>query len=169
MENSLEQPYLQIFRELLPSPSEEKSVVVPLGQELSEHIKAYCTNQNITPFILFQALTHVLLYRYTGQQDLIIGSAFAGRDSVHLEKQPGNFANILPVRARIEGPESFKAFLGRLRSDIFDIYKHQSYPFSQLLKDLNLSFDNSHSPILILQLASRISKIKRTPIRIPVV
>ncbi len=110
-------------------------------------LNRYCNERSITPFIFFQVLVKTLLYRYTGQKDLIIGTVFAGRESVAMEKQVGSFANILPVRTKLNPEDSFRQLVQKVRQQIFEIYTHQFYPFTQIIKDLELPFDQSHSPL----------------------
>lgn len=123
------------------------SIVRTLEGQVVETLKNYCKNSGITPFIFFQVLVKTLLYRYTGQKDLLIGTVFAGRESIMMEKQVGTFANILPVRTRINPSGSFNQLIHQVKEQVFEIYTHQFYPFSQILKDLALPFDQSHSPL----------------------
>lgn len=90
---------------------------------------------------------NVLLYKYTAEKDIIIGSPVTGRDHFEFEDQIGFYLNILPLRNQVNPEENFKTFLGRIIKDTLEAYKHQSYPFDRLIEDLGVKYDMSRSPL----------------------
>jgi len=98
-------------------------------------------------FMLLVAGVSVLFYRHTAQTDLIIGTAVAGREQMDLENQIGFYVNLLPMRTRTQGTDSFRQVLQQAQHTIVELQTHQAYPFDCLLEDLNLDKDLSHFPL----------------------
>jgi non-ribosomal peptide synthetase component F len=94
------------------------------------------------------AVVKVLLYRWTGQRDILVGFPIAGRDHPDLEDQIGFYVNTLPLRDRIGEGDSFLALLERVRTAATEAYEHQAYPFDLLVDELQVPRDVSRSPML---------------------
>ncbi|UCH98247.1 MAG: amino acid adenylation domain-containing protein, partial [Candidatus Aminicenantes bacterium] len=103
--------------------------------------------QGTSLFILLLATVKALLYRYTGQEDLVIGSPISGRQHRDLEEQIGFYVNTLALRTVFEGRDSFEVLLGKVKETSLAAYDHELYPFDQLVDDLELARDTSHSPL----------------------
>lgn len=93
------------------------------------------------------ATVKVLLYRYTSQSDIIIGSPIAGREHADLDNQIGIYVNTLALRTQFEGEDSFKELLTNVKKVTCDAYEHQSYPFDELVEQLPLHRDRSRNPL----------------------
>ena len=89
----------------------------------------------------------VLLYRYTGQEDLIVGSPIANRHRQELERLIGFFVNTLAMRTDLSGNPTFKEVLKRVRETALDAYANQDLPFEYLVEQLQPNRDLSHSPL----------------------
>jgi tyrocidine synthetase-3 len=117
---------------------------------------------NATLFMGVTALVNILLYRYSGQSDLIIGTPIAGREHPDLEDQIGYYLNTLALRNEIRGTDSFIQVISRIRETTLAAFAHQSYPFDLLVEELGLGSDLSRSPlfdvVVILQNISINSK-----------
>jgi amino acid adenylation domain-containing protein len=100
-----------------------------------------------TPFMTLLALVKALLHRYTGQEEIVIGSPVAGRERVEWEEAVGFFVNTLALRDRVTRRESFAVLLARVRATCLEAYAHQSYPFDRLVDDLRLERDLSRNPL----------------------
>ena len=109
-------------------------------QKLSRHCEA-------SLFMTLTALVRVLLYRYTGQEDLILGVPVAGRQHPDLESQVGLYVNTLALREQLRPAEPFITFLDRIKRSTAEAYDHQLYPFDQLVDELKLERDMSHAPL----------------------
>jgi amino acid adenylation domain-containing protein len=118
-----------------------------LEPELSAGIHTLCGDTGATLFMVLLAAAHVLLYRYTGQEDIIIGSPIAGRNHPDLEEQIGLYINMLALRSRVIGGQGFKAFLEQVKQTATGAYEHQAYPFDRLVDDLDLERDTSRHPL----------------------
>ncbi|GGE47137.1 non-ribosomal peptide synthase protein (TIGR01720 family)/amino acid adenylation domain-containing protein [Pedobacter psychrotolerans] len=98
-------------------------------------------------YMTIMAVVNTLLYRYTAQEDIIIGSPIAGRYDSELEDQIGFYVNTLAIRTRFNGAASFDQLLKTLKADMLDAYEHQIYPFDSLVEELHLIRDTSRSPL----------------------
>jgi len=103
--------------------------------------------QNSTLFMLLLAAVKTLLYRYTGQQDITVGSPVAGRDHADLQGQIGFFVNTLAMRTQLNGQQSFEQTLQQVRQTTLQAYKHQAYPFDELVQSLDLKRDTARHPL----------------------
>ena len=93
------------------------------------------------------AAFQTLLYRYSGQEDLSVGSAIAGRSRTQTERLIGLFANILVLRTDLSGRPTFRELLARVRDVTFEAYAHQELPFEKLVEELKPERDLSRNPL----------------------
>ena len=91
------------------------------------------------------AAWNILMYRYSGQSEILIGTPISGRAHQELENQIGCFVNTLVLRNHVDGDESFAAFYDRLRENTLSCYAHQSYPFDRLVEELDIFGDKNFS------------------------
>ncbi|MFI0480794.1 amino acid adenylation domain-containing protein [Actinomadura sp. 9N215] len=108
-----------------------------------------------TPFMVLQAAFAVLLWRWSGQEDLVIGYPIAGRPHPDLEGLIGFFANTLPLRADLGDRPAFTELLGRVRDDCADAYEHQEVPFDQIVRELHPDRSAGQVPLIQVMLALR--------------
>ncbi len=118
-----------------------------LPEELSGSFQAMLSDQGSTLFMGLVALVKTLLYRYTGQSDLIIGTPVAGRDHPDLEDQIGYYLNTLGLRTRFSGSEDYLSLLSQVKQVSLDGFAHQVYPFDYLIEELGLGGDPSRAPL----------------------
>ncbi|MBF0229003.1 MAG: amino acid adenylation domain-containing protein [Desulfamplus sp.] len=117
-----------------------------------EEFTRFCNQNRISLFTGLTAILKVLLFRYTGQQDIIIGSPVAGRDHTDLEEQIGFFVNTVALRDRLEPDMQFTALLKDAAQTITNAFDHQIYPFDRLVEELNVLRDVGRSPIFDVML-----------------
>ncbi|MFA0960204.1 amino acid adenylation domain-containing protein [Roseivirga sp. BDSF3-8] len=126
-----------------------------IGEDDNRAINSFVAEQQGTLFMYLLSSLNVLLHRYTGQDDIIIGSPVAGRGHNELEHQIGFYVNTLPLRTGLDSRDTFPAFFNKVKEDVIEAYGHQEYPFDRLVEDLNLQRDTSRNAIfdvlLILQ------------------
>ena len=118
-----------------------------LPVDLSRTLKTLARDNNSTPFMLFLAAFNVLLSRYSGEQDVVIGTPVAGRDRRELENLIGFFLNTLVVRTEIKPDEAFTGLLARTRKDNLQLREYQELPFERLVEELQPERDMSVSPV----------------------
>ncbi|MBD2120848.1 non-ribosomal peptide synthetase [Trichocoleus sp. FACHB-262] len=120
---------------------------VELPQSLAEALNALSQNAGTTLFMTLLAAFQTLLYRYTGQTDIAIGSPIANRNRSELESLIGFFANSLVLRGDLSGNPNFVEILERSRQMTLAAYAHQDVPFEKLVEELHPVRNPSHNPL----------------------
>ncbi|MBW4493514.1 MAG: amino acid adenylation domain-containing protein [Oscillatoria princeps RMCB-10] len=118
-----------------------------LSEKLSESVKALSRESGATLFMTLLAAFGTLLYRHTGQEDIIIGSPSAGRNRAEIEPLIGFFINTLVLRTNLGGNPSFRELLGRVRPVALGAFAHQDMPFEKLVEELQPQRDLSRTPL----------------------
>ena len=118
-----------------------------LTPELSAAVERLGQLQGTTPFMTLLAVFAVLLCRYTGQEDLWVGTPVANRSRTELEGLIGMFVNTLVLRTRLDGEPTFAEALERVRETVLSAYAHQDVPFEKLVERLAPARDLSRSPL----------------------
>lgn len=118
-----------------------------ISPKVTREIKEITQKQGGSLFMGIVAALKVLLYKYTSEKDITIGTPVHGRDRTELENQIGFYLNILPLRNQVIPDETFEEFFNRIKQTTLEAYKYQAYPFDRLVQDLNVSYDMSRSPI----------------------
>lgn len=121
---------------------------LPLSATTIHAIRNLCRQEHVTPFMFFLGVFKVLLLRYTGQQDLAIGSPIANRNWFEVEPLIGTFVNTVVLRTLVEGNPTFKNFLGTIRDVSLDAFNHQDLPFEKLIEELQPKRDLSRAPLV---------------------
>ena len=123
------------------------SIPFEIEVELAEQLKALSRGHGTTLFMTLLAVFNVLLFRYSGQEDIVIGSPIANRRRPELEQLIGFFVNTLALRTSLQGAPSFVEVLSRVRQTALSAYEHQDLPFERVVEALNLERDLSHAPL----------------------
>jgi amino acid adenylation domain-containing protein/FkbM family methyltransferase len=123
------------------------SLFFGISSELTDRIKQVGLEQDATLYVTLLAAFQVLLYRYTGQTDFVVGSPTSGRSRMEAAQIVGYFVNPLVMRAGVSGAESFNRILSRARQTVIDALDHENYPFPLLVKQLQPERDASRSPV----------------------
>ncbi|WP_163871146.1 condensation domain-containing protein, partial [Myxococcus eversor] len=132
-----------------PAVQTYRGAVVPiaLSRELTQAVKALAQREGATPFMVLLASFQTLLSRYSGQDDISVGSPVANRNRSETEGLIGFFVNTLVLRARIGSRQSFRELLSQVRTSTLAAYEHQDVPFEKLVEELQPQRDLSRSPL----------------------
>jgi amino acid adenylation domain-containing protein len=118
-----------------------------LDAELTRRLKALAQAEGVTPFMLLLASFQLLLSRYSGQDQIVVGSPTAGRGNGHDADVVGYFVNPIVLKADLSDEPSVRAFLQQVRQTVLRAFEHQSYPFPLLVERLQPARDASYSPL----------------------
>jgi amino acid adenylation domain-containing protein len=118
-----------------------------LSQTLTEALKTLSQREGVTLFMTLLAAFKTLLYHYSGQEEINIGSPIANRNQSEIEGLIGFFVNTLVLRTNLSGNPSFRDVLGRIREVALGAYTHQDLPFEKLVAELQPERSLGHSPL----------------------
>ncbi|MBN3897507.1 MAG: amino acid adenylation domain-containing protein [Nostoc sp. NOS(2021)] len=120
---------------------------IELSKTLSEQLKAIARQEGVTQYMLLLAAFQTFLYRYTGQDDILVGSPVANRNHNEIKGLIGFFVNTLVLRTSLSGNPSFQQLLNRVRKVALEAYTHQDIPFDQLVRALQPERNVSYTPV----------------------
>ncbi|WP_343859369.1 condensation domain-containing protein, partial [Fulvivirga kasyanovii] len=134
-----------------------------LGKETTRRLNEISKANGASLFMTLLAAAKTLLYHYTGQQDIVLGTVIAGRNHQSLESQIGFFINTLPLRTKFEEHVSFKDLLQLVKEVTLGAYEHQVYSFDELVAELGIDHHANRTPLfdvmLVLQNNSMVDEI----------
>lgn len=119
-----------------------------LSNTLTEAIGKFSRQLGVTPFITLLAGFELLLHRYSGQDDFVLGTLVGGRTRPEVEELLGMFANTLPLRVRLDGIATVADHIARVRQVAVGAYAHQDMPFDRLVAALNPDRNASYAPVV---------------------
>ncbi|MEH2375571.1 condensation domain-containing protein [Nostoc sp.] len=124
-----------------------KKQFLAFPKALSEAVKELNQREGVTQFMTLIAVFKTLLYCYTNQQEILVGSPVAGRTRAETQGLIGFFINTLVLRTNLSGNPSFRALLARVREVALGAYAHQELPFEKLVEELHPERDLSYNPL----------------------
>ncbi|MED2945319.1 amino acid adenylation domain-containing protein [Bacillus swezeyi] len=155
-----EEYWLNVFRDDIPvlnmptdyprpqmQSYEGDRLIFAIGRELTEKLKRIANENGATMYMLLLAGYTTLLSKYTGQEDVIVGSPIAGRSRADLENTIGMFVNTLAMRNYPKGGRTFIEYLKEVKDNTLNAYEHQDYPFDELVEKLDLERDISRNAL----------------------
>jgi amino acid adenylation domain-containing protein len=123
---------------LTPPTSAGVNLPVRLSAELAEGLKALGRAEGVTLYMTLLAAFQTLLHRYSGQDDIVVGSPIANRNTREVEGLIGYFINVLALRTDVSGNPTFRELLGRVRRVALGAYANQDIPVEKLIGELHL-------------------------------
>jgi amino acid adenylation domain-containing protein len=114
---------------------------------LIEALKEFGKREGVTPYMLLLAVFQVLLYRYSGQDDIITGGATNTRTRPEFEPLMGYFLNAVVLRSHVEAQLTFREFLGRVKSTVLGAMAHSEIPFDEIVRELAPRRDSARHPL----------------------
>jgi amino acid adenylation domain-containing protein len=124
-----------------------------LSPAISEKVNALSKSGGFTPYMILLAAFQTLLHRYTGQEDIVVGSPVAGRARGCLEKVVGLFVNMLVLRTKVDGNPEFFELLHRTQATVLEALANQELPFEKLVEELQPERSASYSPLIQVMFA----------------
>jgi len=169
--------WLKVFSEEIPLlnlPGQKKrpsikttngrTLVTYMSRETTQALKKFCAEREGSLFMGLITMANVVFYKYTLQNEFVIGSPVAGRDHVNLEDQIGFYVNTIALRNDITETDNLETLFSRVRQRVFSAYEHQQYPFDRLVEELELKRDPGRSPVfdvmLLLQNMTGIGRVE---------
>ncbi len=159
-----------------PSTQQEEKTEASfaLSTNLSEQLKTLSRQEGTTLFMTLLAAFQTLLYRYTNQDDIVVGTDVANRNRAETEPLIGFFVNLLVLRTKLSGNPSFRELLGQVREVTLGAYAHQDLPFAKLVEVVRPDRKSSHTPLfqvlVVLQNAPipalELSNLTLTPLEV---
>ena len=139
LQTDFTRPNLQAF--------EGSKVYENLDLNLAEEIYSLAKKLDVSAYMLLLCVYYVLLYKYSMQEDIVVGTPAAARNKEELLDMLGMFVNTLPLKNHIEPNISFEEFLDNVKVKCLKAFEYQDYPFDELVNSLNLPRDTSRSPL----------------------
>ncbi|ASC71036.1 Non-ribosomal peptide synthetase [Halomicronema hongdechloris C2206] len=132
-----------------------QGAVIPfeLSASLSDRLRSLSNQEGVTLFMTLLVAFQALLYRYTGQEDICVGSPIANRNQSEIQKLIGFFANTLVLRTHLSGNPNLLELLNRVREVCVGAYAHADIPFEQLVEELQPERNLSHMPLFQVMFA----------------
>jgi amino acid adenylation domain-containing protein len=124
-----------------------KTYTFTVPRALSDSLRDFSRREEVTLFMTLLAAFNVLLSRYTGQKDIVVGSAIANRNQKEIENLIGFFVNTLALRTDLSGDPGFRQLLRRVRDVTIGAYNHQNLPFEKLVEMIQPERNLGYSPI----------------------
>lgn len=136
-----------------------------ISPTLTQALEAFSQQSGASLFMTLLAAFQTLLYRYTGQEDIAIGSPIANRHRSELEGLIGFFVNSLVMRTDLSGNPTFRDLLERVRDVALEAYMHQDLPFEKLVEELDPERDLGRNPLF--QVALALQNAPMQPLELP--
>ena len=133
--------------------------------ELTSKLYQLSRQEGTTLFMTLLAGFQLLLYRYTGQEELLVGTVIANRNRVEIEGLIGFFVNTLVMKGNLTGNPTFRELLGRVKASAIDAYDHQDLPFERLVEELQPERNLNQNPLF--QVAFALQNAPRQELKLP--
>jgi amino acid adenylation domain-containing protein len=127
--------------------SKGANMIKPLPDGFYNRLHQWCKEEDVTLYMMTLAAYAILLYRYTGQTDMIIGSPVANRSREEIERNVGFFVNTLPIRVNLNGTSTFRETVKQIKQLSLEAQEHQDFPLDKLIELLPIERDMSHNPL----------------------
>ncbi|MCI9039033.1 MAG: amino acid adenylation domain-containing protein [Clostridia bacterium] len=118
-----------------------------LNTNMYQQIMQFAKENTVTPYMILLSAYYILLSKYSGQEDIIVGTPIIGRNKEELSSMLGMFVNSLPFRRTVDTKSSFLDFTTQLKDYCLACFEHQDFPFNELVSALNLKRDISRNPL----------------------
>jgi amino acid adenylation domain-containing protein len=141
------------------------SVAFHIPEKLAQQVVLLGRREGTTLFMSLLSAFYVFLYRYTGQEDLVVGAPIANRNRREVEDLIGFFVNSLVMRTQLSSELTFRDLLAKVREVSLEAFAHQDVPFEKLVEELQPERNLSHSPFfqVVFHLQNALTEELRLP------
>jgi amino acid adenylation domain-containing protein len=136
-----------------------------LGADLAEAVRELSASSRVSPYMLLLAAFGTLLYRASGQDDILMGGPMANRERAGLEHLIGFFANTVVVRVRLDGNPTFNELLARVRDSVLASYEHQEVPLELVVEAVRPERDPGVHPLFQVNFRVRVGDAPQLDLR----
>ncbi len=143
---------------------EGDSIDLELNEDLTQGLKRIAKETGSTLYMVMLSAFNILLSKYTGQEDIVIGSPIAGRPHADLENIIGMFVNTLAMRNYPEQNKTIVKLIREVKENSLKVYENQDYQFEELVEKLNITRDVSRNPLFDMVFAMQ--NIEQTEVRL---
>ena len=126
---------------------EGSKIYKTIPSNISNKLQDLAKKLGVSNYMLLLSTYYILLFKYSGQEDIVVGTPVIGRDKEELLNTLGMFVNYLPLNNHLESSMSFMDFLDNIKNNCINSFNHQSYPFDDLVTNLNVTRDISRNPL----------------------
>src|SRR6266498_2223177 len=138
------------YRRPVTQSYEGADEVVLIPAETLDRLRELGRREGVTMFMLLMSAFKILLHRYSGQEQIVVGTPIAGRNRLELEPLIGFFVNMLAIKTDLAGGPSVREAIGREREAALGAYAHQDVPFEKIVEELQPERDLSRHPIFLV-------------------
>lgn len=134
----VELPHVSIpaaHKQVKPESQTGKVKRIIFNKELTKAVREYADQKEVTAFIFMLSVVEIILYKYTGSEDIILGTPVSGRNHPDLEEQLGLYVNTIVLRNKIQRDKKYSEFLIYLKNDVLESYNYQDYPYDKLMEE----------------------------------
>ena len=124
-----------------------EKITKKINEKEFKKIERYAKKIGVSPYMFFVSTFFILLYKYTGQNDINVGSPIANRNRNETKRMIGMFVNNIILRGKINEEATFEEFLENIKNQLLEDLTYQPYPFDMLIKKLKVEIDNSKNPL----------------------
>lgn len=124
-----------------------------LSEQSCIHIRELGHQIKASSYMVLQAVFNIMLHRYSGQNDIIVGSPVANRNHYGIEHILGFFVNTVAIRSHYDGAETFRTYMDKMKTRCLNVYEHQDMPFELLVRELQPERNQAYSPIVQVMFA----------------
>ncbi|MGL5972267.1 MAG: amino acid adenylation domain-containing protein, partial [Oscillospiraceae bacterium] len=128
------------------------NVYLNLDENYTINIIEFCQKYGVTEYMLFVSILNVMLRKYSGQEDIVIGSPVYGRTIKETENIMGMFVNTLPIRTYPSGDKTYNNYLKEVQDICLNSLENQEYPFEEIIKNIDVTRDATRNPVFDVML-----------------
>ncbi|MGL5973488.1 MAG: amino acid adenylation domain-containing protein, partial [Oscillospiraceae bacterium] len=123
------------------------------GKDILDKINILAQTTKTTDYMIFLSVINIMLRKYSGQEDIVVGSPISGRTLKEVEKIVGMFVNTLPIRTYPSDQKIYLDYLEEVKEICLNAFENQEYPFEEIISELNVVRDMSRNPIFDVMFA----------------